>query len=56
MNTARGERTRQLISPLAGVGMDIAGPQALPYTIMLFSVLSLCISLSLLAGKRTVSV
>lgn len=44
--------TALIATPIAGVGMDLAGPQALPYSIVLFSVLSLVISLALLSMKR----
>lgn len=39
--------TALIATPIAGVGMDIAGPQALPYSIVLFCALSLMVSLSL---------
>lgn len=44
--------TALVATPIAGVGMDVAGPQALPYSIILFSVLSLCISVLLLWRKN----
>ncbi len=42
-------------TPIAGVGMDIAGPQALPWSIVLFSALSLMISLLLSAQRKPVA-
>lgn len=39
--------TALIATPIAGVGMDLTGPQALPYSIVLFCALSLVVSLSL---------
>lgn len=39
-------------TPVAGVGMDLAGPQALPYSIVLFCALSLIVSLALSLRAR----
>lgn len=45
--------TALIATPIAGIGMDVAGPQALPYSIILFCVLSICISLALFFGKSS---
>jgi MFS family permease len=45
--------TALIATPIAGVGMDLAGPQALPYSIVLFSALSIVISLSLALLKKS---
>jgi hypothetical protein len=47
--------TALIATPIAGVGMDIAGPQALPWSIVLFSALSLMISLLLSARRKPVA-
>lgn len=44
--------TALIATPIAGVGMDIAGPQALPYSIILFSALSIIVSMTLLFLKK----
>lgn len=45
--------TALIATPIAGVGMDISGPQALPYSIVLFCALSLVISLALPFATRS---
>lgn len=43
--------TALVATPIAGVGMDVAGPQALPWSIFLFALLSLAISVLLLVRR-----
>lgn len=46
--------TALIATPIAGIGMDLSGPQALPYSIVLFCALSLVISLALPVFTRAV--